>query len=889
MRRLVWILFAASVGAAAPLGASQIGSRTLLAEEQPVLRFRSQTAPVTEVAIAPTAKQLADKAMEASYGKAEVPLASKILGIGRMPEPLAPLRVGAIFESGQPPLSPEWEGVKQGFVTQVRIVSSGAKGIRAKIKLPPGVVMGEILARAPDSDKVEGIPLRFAHDGEIWTPYTEGDTQLIEVFSPQLVAGSTWEIMKIGHFERSLSAGGGAGEARINFAAGACSPDVACTSNDATLDVAIAERRRSVARITFASGTGLFNCTGTLINSTSQQNFFVTANHCISTQAEATSITFRWFYEAATCGGNSSNLVPDAVTQSTGAQLVFSNKFVDSTLLRLNANPPAGAVFSDWNATALAAGSSVVSISHPDGDVKKYALGSIQSIIAGRVPGLIRVSGYEQEMYAVLFNRGVIEPGSSGSGLFTLSGGSLQFRGVLSNSTVRNSPQGLSCSNTNENANYGRWDYFQPQIVSILNGTVAPADDHANQHGTGSTPLTLNAAAVAGKIDYVGDLDTFRIEVTEPGTLYVKSNGGYDLIGHLMNASGTTLENADGDEATNDDAGESTGFDFGIAWPVTPGTYYLMVANWNPTELTPNGYSVQANFLNTTKNYTALWWGGDSESGWGMNLNHQSNTMFATMFNYENSGLGNQNPNMWLVSSLSRQGTSETFTGRVLRVNGPGFNANPFPNQQLTVTDVGSMTVDFPSATNGTLTYAIAGGGTGGFGTVVTKNIVRQSFGTLPACSFTGTDRSRATNLQDLWWNPNESGWGVNFTHQGSSSGGTVFDGTTVFATLFTYEPGAGNNNKGLWLTASMPFSNGEFSGDLLRVTGSAFNATPFVPLNVATNVTKVGTMRVRPVISPTQFNSNSATLTYDVNGVQVVKQIQRQVFGVFPTECAAP
>ena len=55
-----------------------------------------------------------------------------------------------------------------------------------------------------------------------------------------------------------------------------------------------------------------------------------------------------------------------------------------------------------------------------------------------------------------------------------------------------------------------------------------------------------------------------------------------------------------------------------------------------------------------------------------MNLNHQSNTMFATMFNYENSGLGNQNPNMWLVSSLSRQGTSETFTGRVLRVNGPG-------------------------------------------------------------------------------------------------------------------------------------------------------------------------------------------------------------------------
>ena len=53
------------------------GALWCLADRQPhlvgrgaaCLRFRSQTAPVTEVAIAPTAKQLADKAMEASYGK----------------------------------------------------------------------------------------------------------------------------------------------------------------------------------------------------------------------------------------------------------------------------------------------------------------------------------------------------------------------------------------------------------------------------------------------------------------------------------------------------------------------------------------------------------------------------------------------------------------------------------------------------------------------------------------------------------------------------------------------------------------------------------------------------------------------------------------------------
>ncbi|MBL8519413.1 MAG: hypothetical protein JNK75_01970, partial [Betaproteobacteria bacterium] len=535
--------------------------------------------------------------------------------------------------------------------------------------------------------------------------------------------------------------------------------------------------------------------------------------------------------------------------------------------------PPVGTVFAGWNANVLAANSSVVAISHPAGDVKKFALGTLQSL-QNRSDGLIRVSGYEQEMYAVLFNRGVIEGGSSGSGLFTLAGdGTLQFRGVLSNSTVRNG-SGLSCTNTNENANYGRWDYFQPQVASILNGVLPPVDDHVNQPAANSTALTLNGAAVAGRIDYVGDLDTFRIVVTEPGTLYVKSNSTYDLIGHLMNSAGTTLENADGDEASNDDASTSS-VDFGIAWPVTPGTYYLMVANWVPGDLTPNGFTIEAKFLNATTNYTALWWGGEAESGWGMNVNHQSNTIFATMFNYENAGLGTQNPGMWLVSTLNRTGTSQQFTGRVLRVTGPAFNANPFPNQQITATDVGSMTIDFASASSGTLSYTVQGAGSGGNGFPVTKSITRQTFGSLPACVFTGKDRSFGTgNFQDLWWNQNESGWGINFTHQDN----------TIFATLFTYEPGAGNANKGLWLTASMPReSAGIYTGDLLRVNGSAFDASPFTPLNPATNVTRVGNMRV-------QFtNGNTGTLTYDVNGSQVVKSIQRQVFGTFPPECSPP
>ena len=60
----------------------------------------------------------------------------------------------------------------------------------------------------------------------------------------------------------------------------------------------------------------------------------------------------------------------------------------------------------------------------------------------------------------------------------------------------------------------------------------------------------------------MGDIDTFRINVTQTGTLYVRSAGGYDLIGGLLDSNGKTLSNGS-DNATNDDA--DVGSDFGIA------------------------------------------------------------------------------------------------------------------------------------------------------------------------------------------------------------------------------------------------------------------------------------------------------------------------------------
>ncbi len=118
-----------------------------------------------------------------------------------------------------------------------------------------------------------------------------------------------------------------------------------------------------------------------------------------------------------------------------------------------------------------------------------------------------------------------------------------------------------------------------------------------------------------------------------------------------------------------------------------------------------------------------------------------------------------------------------------------------------------------------------------------------------------------SSNHTALWWNPAESGWGINFDHQGN----------IIFATLFTYDL-SGNP---MWLVMSsgnLQADGKTYAGSLYRTTGPAFNAVPFTPLT-APNLTTVGTMSV------TFPTSNTATLTYSVNGAAVTKSIQKQVY----------
>lgn len=765
--------------------------------------------------------------------------------VASMPPPLEKSVTAKSSASGQPmqigtdrPLEksaavPQWQPVTGGYVAKFRASSDGALGIRLRLEL--GTVPGafELVAQGSGSDRLESMTIDPTLGNTHWTPWTEGSSQVVELFSPVLPSPGAVTLAGIGHFFDS--------PIQPKASAGSCTVPAACGTGNATLDAAIAERVKSNVKITFSDGSGLFLCTATLINSPlAPAPFLLTANHCIHTATEATTISTIWFYETTSCTDSTPS--PAGFTQvGGGTQLVFTNFNVDSTLVRMNQPAPDGAVFSGWSAARIADATSIVSVSHPSGDASRVALGSVSTEF--------RVADWPYDMYAITFTSGIIEGGSSGSGLYTLnSSGSLDLRGVLTGTTTQNSSEGLSCTNLDEYALYDRFEVFEPEIDQYITGQVR-TDDAPNrvQDATTTvspTPLDKLTAPIvfpSMKIDYPGDVDIWRFTLSAAATVHLFSTGALDTVGTLMDSFGTEID------ANDDESNAST--NFGITKLLSPGTYFVAVGAWDPQGTGSYAMNLTTESNTAAVNYTDLWWNSpaNSESGWGLNINHQGSIIFATLFTYDSSGAP-----LWLVLADGVQQADGSFTGDHFHTTGAPFNASPWNAALSLATKVGAMTLVFDSSSTGTLTYTYNGA-------TVTKHIMRESFGTVSTvCTPTSADRSGATNYQDLWWNPNESGWGMNVTQQG----------TTAFATLFDYDA---NGNATWWVMPNGPqTSPGVFAGPLYTVKGPVFNASPWLP---ATLPVAVGTMTLH-------FTSGTAgQLTYSVNGTTVQKAIQRQTF----------
>jgi hypothetical protein len=116
--------------------------------------------------------------------------------------------------------------------------------------------------------------------------------------------------------------------------------------------------------------------------------------------------------------------------------------------------------------------------------------------------------------------------------------------------------------------------------------------------------------------------------------------------------------------------------------------------------------------------FTDLWY-IPAESGWGLNLIQQNQTMFGTLFVYDTTTA----PHWYVASELepTTSGNTTTWMGTLYSTTGPYFGASSFNPNNVVNTVVGTMNITFTSDTTASLLYTVNGA-------VITKTIQRQTF-----------------------------------------------------------------------------------------------------------------------------------------------------------------
>lgn len=358
------------------------------------------------------------------------------------------------------------------------------------------------------------------------------------------------------------------------------------------------------------------------------------------------------------------------------------------------------------------------------------------------------------------------------------------------------------------------------------------------------------------------------------------------------------------------------------------------------------------------RNGTGLWL-NPNESGWGLNLFHQGDTLFGALFVYGTDG----RPRWYVASSLASGDDGPlhdrpvSYFGAIYEATGPWFGG-PFDPARVTRRQAGNMKADL-GETSGTVEYTIdgvtvfkqvrpftfrnmeIGGRYVGYlyqpATASTQEVrnaltmtiqddgstlsMAETSETLGSCTYSGTrgqngQVSTATGTfncggargsgpfsiavdmtpdgltgaftgagisspwgrialsrrnpglhegngwrTDLWFPPDQSGWGLNVVEQGD----------TIFATLFVYDAqGQSHWYVASALARSAPRADGTFafSGPLYESTGPWFGAPSFNPGAVTRRQVGAMTLDVR--------DRNSASLVYTVDGTSVTKSVSR-------------
>jgi PKD repeat protein len=183
------------------------------------------------------------------------------------------------------------------------------------------------------------------------------------------------------------------------------------------------EQKTAVCLMTFNDLRYSYYCTGALVNNVKgdETPYFLTANHCISTSAEAATLVTYFNYENSSCTSSDAS---DSQTLS-GATFKSGSSYSDFSLLLLNEYPPEtyNPFFAGWDASGVNP-SSGACIHHPEGTAKCISIENNQvtsyprSILWSDDDGGAISTTQANTHWLVTFNEGNTESGSSGSPFF---------------------------------------------------------------------------------------------------------------------------------------------------------------------------------------------------------------------------------------------------------------------------------------------------------------------------------------------------------------------------------------------------------------------------------------------------------------------------------------
>lgn len=380
-----------------------------------------------------------------------------------------------------------------GRLWALDVVSPGALGLRlhlAGLQLPRDA---EIAVYAADDP---GHPTIYSGDQPglgrgLWAPTTVGERARIEYRPPAGSSGTAlpFVVDRLQHLYLDPVAWMAGKEA------GPCHNDVTCFPEWADVS-------RAVAGLGTIFDDSLF-CTGQLLNSEAGDftPYFLTAHHCLSTQAEARTAEIFWFYQTATCGGPPPSLA--TVPHSPVTTLLATGAASDYTLLMVEGTLPGGVFWAGWTAAPVADGTHSADVHHPAGDFKRISFGDrAHSPVCG---------GSDADHLRINWTDGPTEPGSSGSGIFR--GDTQQLYGQL-----HCGPSACGSTPANTNDSFGAFSATYPEIASLLAGG---SDDSLEPDDACETARRAAVGTYPGLVVKSLDADWYRLRVAPGRTLTV--------------------------------------------------------------------------------------------------------------------------------------------------------------------------------------------------------------------------------------------------------------------------------------------------------------------------------------------------------------------------------